>query len=295
MTYDVAIIGGGPAGMTAGLYAKRAGLTAVIFEEASFGGQIVNSHKVDNYPGLPHISGYDLSNALYEQMAEFEIEVVRRKVISLELTGDEKKIITRKNEYRAKKIILATGAAPRKLGILNEDKYTGLGISYCATCDGAFYKDKVTAVLGGGNTALDDALYLANFSKKVYLIHRRDKFRGSPATLEKIKKNEKIEIITSNEVTRLLGDEFLSGIVLKDGTKLCVDGLFIAIGNDPRNELFKEDIALTDNGYIITDERMKTNLEGVYAAGDVVNKKLRQVITAQSDGAIALSSIMEEI
>ncbi len=295
MTYDVAIIGGGPAGMTAGLYAKRAGLTAIIFEEASFGGQIVNSHKVDNFPGLPHISGYDLANILYEQMAEFEIEVVRRKVISLNLSGREKRIATRKNEYIAKNVIIATGAAPRKLGILNEDKLTGMGISYCATCDGAFYKDKITAVLGGGNTALDDAVYLAKFSKKVYLIHRRDEFRGSPATLEKIKANEKIEIITSNEVTALEGDEFLTGIVLKDNKRLKVDGLFIAIGNEPRNELFKDEINLTDNGYIITDESMKTNLEGVYAAGDVVNKKLRQVVTAQSDGAIALSSIMEEL
>lgn len=293
--YDVAIIGGGPAGMTAGLYAKRAGLSAIIFEGDAFGGQIVNSHMVDNYPGLPHISGFDLADRFFKQMAEFDIEVVRRRVISLELTGKEKIIKTKKDEYRAKNVILATGAAPRKLGIPEEEKYTGMGVSYCATCDGAFYKDKVTAVVGGGNTALDDAIYLANFAKKVYLIHRREKFRGNPSTLEKIKKNEKIEIIAPNEVTALCGEDFLTGIILKDERSLKTDGLFIAIGNEPRNELFKDTVALTEDGYILVDERMKTNLDGVYAAGDVVNKKLRQVITAQNDGAIALSGIMEEL
>lgn len=295
MIYDVAIIGGGPAGMTAGLYAKRAGLTAVIFEEKAFGGQIVNSHQVDNYPGLPHISGYDLADKLYNQMAEFEIEVVRRRVISVSLSGAEKKIATKKGEYLAKNVIIATGAAPRKLGIDREDEFIGAGVSYCATCDGAFYKDKVTMVIGGGNTALDDALYLSKFSKKVYLVHRRDKFRGSPSTLEKIKNNDKIEIITSNEVASLEGEQFLSGVKLKDGKTILVDGLFVAIGNEPRTELFKDELSLTPDGYITANEEMKTNLEGVYAAGDVINKKLRQVVTAQNDGAIAVSFITEAL
>lgn len=293
--YDIAIIGGGPAGMTAGLYAARAGLKAVIFEEKFFGGQIINSHKVDNYPALPGISGYDLADRLISQLREFEIDIKNKKIVSCSLFGDEKIISTKKEEFRAKSVIIATGAKPRKLGVENEDKLTGLGVSYCATCDGAFYKDKAVAVVGGGNTALDDALYLANFTKKVYLIHRRDSFRGSETTLAKIKANSKIEIIKNNEIEKINGNEKLESITLKDGLSLQVDGLFIAVGNEPVTELFKDQVALDEKGYVIVDENLKTNLNLVYGAGDVITKKLRQVVTAQSDGAVALSNILEEL
>lgn len=293
--YDVVIIGGGPAGMTAGLYAKRAGLSVVILEKSFFGGQIVNSHKVDNYPGLPGISGYDLSDKFINQLKEFEVEMKNKNVISCDLTGEVKKILLRKEEILARSVIIATGAKPRKLGIPGEEEFIGRGVSYCATCDGAFYKDKVVAVNGGGNTALDDALYLANFSKKVYLIHRRDTFRGSKTTLDKIKKNEKIEIITNNEIVKIKGKEKLESIVLKDDKELLIDGLFVAIGNEPETELFKGQVELNDGGYIKTDENLKTNLSMIYAAGDVIEKKLRQVVTAQNDGAVAVNEIIERL
>lgn len=293
--YDVAIIGGGPAGMTAGLYAKRAGLNAIIFEGGFFGGQIVNSHKVDNYPGLPGISGFELAEKLISQLKEFDIEIVNKKVISLNLSEEEKIIETRKEKYTAKAVILAMGAKPRKLGIENEDIFTGNGISYCATCDGAFYKDKTVAVCGGGNTALDDVLYLTKFAKKIFLIHRRDTFRGDKVTLEKIQKEDKVEIITNSEIDKLLGEDKLLGIELKGGRKIDIDGLFLAIGNEPQTELVKGQIELDSYGYIITDENLKTNLKLVYGAGDVIIKKLRQVITAQNDGAIAVSNILEEL
>ena len=293
--YDVVIIGGGPAGMTAGLYAKRAGLNVLILEKSFFGGQIVNSHRVDNYPGLPGISGYELSEKFINQLKDLEVEIKNKNVVSCDLTGEVKKIVLRKEEIYARSVIIATGAKPRKLGIDGEEKYIGLGVSYCATCDGAFYKDKVVAVCGGGNTALDDSLYLANFSKKVYLIHRRDTFRGSKTTLDKIKQNEKIEIITNNEIIKIKGDEKLKSIVLKDNNEIFVDGLFVAIGNEPETELFKGQVELTDGGYIKTDDNLKTNLNMVYAAGDVTDKKLRQVITAQNDGAIAVNEILERL
>ena len=293
--YDIVVIGGGPAGMTAGLYAKRAGLKVVILEKNFFGGQIVNSHKVDNYPGLPGISGYDLSDKFINQLKELEVEMKNKNVVSCDLTGEIKKINLRKEEILARSVIIATGARPRKLGILGEEEYIGRGVSYCATCDGAFYKDKIVAVNGGGNTALDDALYLANFSKKVYLIHRRDTFRGAKTTLDKIKKNEKIEIITNNEITKIKGNEKLESIVLKDNKELLIDGLFIAIGNEPETEIFKGQVELTEGGYIKTNKNLETNLKMVYGAGDVVDKKLRQVVTAQNDGAIAVNEIIERL
>lgn len=293
--YDLAIIGGGPAGMTAGLYAARAGLKTIIFEEKFFGGQIINSHKVDNYPGLPGISGYDLADKLISQLREFDIDIKNKKIISCNLSGDEKIISTKKEEFKSRAVIIATGAKPRKLGLENEDDFVGLGISYCATCDGAFYKDKTVAVNGGGNTALDDALYLANFSSKVYLIHRRDTFRGSEITLKKIKENPKIEIVTNNEIKSINGRGKLESIILTNGKNLSVDGLFIAIGNEPETDIFKGQIELDEKGYIKTDGNLKTNLKLVYGAGDVISKKLRQVVTAQNDGAVALSNILEEL
>lgn len=292
--YDVVIIGGGPAGITAGIYAARAGLKAVIFESGFFGGQIVNSHKIDNYPALPGISGYEFASKLKEQLKQFDIEIKNNKVIECDLESTPKIIKTKKEEFMAKSVVLATGTTPAKLGALNEEKFIGRGISYCATCDGAFYKDKVVAVIGGGNTALDDALYLCAFVKKVYLIHRRDKFRGAEVTVEKVKKEEKIEIIYNDEVKEFSGNENLDKLILKSGKHLTVDGAFIAIGSIPETELFKGVIKLDEKGFIEADDSLMTNLPLVYAAGDVRTKKLRQVVTAQSDGAIAISNILEK-
>lgn len=293
--YDVAIIGGGPAGITAGIYAARAGLRTAVFEGRFFGGQITNSHKVDNYPGLPGISGADFAAKLLSQLKEFDIDIKNKKVISCDLTGKVKKICTKKEEIEAKSVIIATGAAPRKLGVDNEDKFTGNGVSYCATCDGAFYKDKTIAVVGGGNTALDDAIYLSNFAEKVYLIHRRDEFRAAEVTVNKVKSNSKIELCLNNEVVGINGEDKVESLILKTNEQLKVDGLFVAVGNLPQTELFRDQIELNEGGFIITDSNLKTNLKLVYGAGDVIDKKLRQVVTAQSDGAIAVSNILEEL
>lgn len=293
--YDVAIIGGGPAGITAGIYAARAGLKTVIFEESFFGGQIINSHRIDNYPALPAISGYEFADKLLKQLKEFDIDIKNTKVKECDLHSDIKILKTRKEEFEARSVIIATGASPRKLGLEKEKELTGLGVSYCANCDGAFYKDKTVAVAGGGNTALDDALYLSSFAKKVYLIHRRDEFRAAEITVNKVKENAKIELKLNNTVVELKGDEKLEKVILKNGEELELDGLFIAIGNDPQTDIFKGQLELTEDGFLICDKDLKTNVKLVYGAGDVINKKLRQIVTAQNDGALAITNILEEL
>lgn len=292
--YDVAVIGGGPAGITAGIYSARAGLKTIIFEEKFFGGQIINSHKLDNYPGEFGISGYDFADKLLSQLKEFDVDIKNTGVKECDLKGEIKKIKTRREEFEAKFVIIATGASPRKLGIEREEELTGLGVSYCATCDGAFFKDKTVAVVGGGNTALDDAIYLSSFAKKVYLIHRRNEFRADKVTEDKVRNNEKIELCLSENVIKLLGEDKLSGIILESGREISVDGIFIAIGNVPKTDIFKNELELKD-GFIITDNDLRTNIKGVYGAGDVTVKKLRQVVTAVNDGALAVSGILEEI
>lgn len=293
--YDVAIIGGGPAGITAAIYAARAGLKTIIFEEKFFGGQIINSHKLDNYPAAYGVSGYEFANMLLNQLKEFDVDIKNSGVKGCDFTGEIKVIKTRKEEFEAKAVIVATGASPRKLGIENEERFTGLGVSYCATCDGAFYKDKTVAVVGGGNTALDDAIYLASFVKKVYIIHRRDEFRADEVTVEKVKNNSKIELKLNETVKELKGKDKLSSVKLESGEELEIDGLFVAIGNQPQTNLVKGQLELSDNGFIITDNNLKTNIEGVYGAGDVIVKKLRQVVTAVNDGALAVAGILEEL
>lgn len=293
--YDVAIIGGGPAGITAAIYAARAGLKTVIFEKNFFGGQIVNSHRIDNYPALPKISGYDFAAKLLDQLKEFDVDIKNSGVKELDLKSEIKIIKTRKEEFQAKAVIIATGASPKKLGIENEDKLTGLGVSYCATCDGAFYKDKIVVVVGGGNTALDDAVYLSSFAKKVYLVHRRDTFRAAEVTVNKVKNTKNIELKLNETVVELIGDEKLEKVKLSGGEIIETDGIFIAIGNTPETELVKGQIELTDSGFIVTDANLKTNISLVYGAGDVIDKKLRQIVTAESDGALAVTNILEEL
>lgn len=287
--YDTIIIGAGTAGLTASIYLKRANKNVLVLEGNAYGGQIINANEIENYPGLYKISGYDYATKLYNQAKELGAIINFEKVINIK-DDKIKEVTTNKNTYQAKTIIIATGAANRKLSIEKEDKFIGKGVSYCATCDGAFYKDKAVAIVGGGNTAIDESIYLSNICRKVYLIHRRGEFRAEESQVANLKKINNIEIILNSNVIELNGNDKLENIIIKnkDGkeTNLEVSGLFVAIGQVPSNILFKDIVTLDDNGYIVSDD-CKTNKEGIYVAGDNRTKKVRQLVTAASDGAIA--------
>ena len=227
-----------------------------------------------------------MATKLYNQIIDLGVEVKYEEVISIS-NNDIKEVETKENKYKCKSIIIATGTTNRKLNIENEDKFIGKGISYCATCDGAFYKDKNVCVVGGGNTALEDALYLSNISNKVYLIHRRDTFRGDQILVDKVKNTSNIEIIYNSNITKLNGNDHLESIIINDKDEINIDGLFIAIGQIPNNNIFKDIINLDEEGYIISDELCHTNIDGIFVAGDNKKKELRQLVTATSDGAIA--------
>ena len=294
MTYDIAIIGAGPAGMTAALYGMRAGMNVLLLEKAFPGGQMVSSNFVENYPGFTGISGAELAMNMKKQLTDITYKTA--EAVSLDILGDIKIIRTNKEEFTANNIIIATGANPKKLGFMNEERLTGRGISYCATCDGAFYRGKTATVIGGGNTALDDALYLANFCEQVNLVHRRNEFRGDASTVEKVKANEKIQIYTEFVPVEFIGEEILSEIRLKnlkteETLSLSTDGLFIAIGYQPNVGFLPEGILKSDTNEIITDKNLMTNIENVYAIGDVRRKELRQIVTACADGAEVISAI----
>lgn len=294
--HDIIVVGAGPAGMTAALYALRANKKVLVIEAKVPGGQIVNASLVENYPGIQSISGAQYSIDLYNQIKNLGCDFAFETVIRI---TNDLKVITSKNEYSAKAIILATGAQNRKLNIENEDKYIGKGVSYCATCDGAFYKDKVTMVVGGGNTALEDAVYLSNLAKKVYLVHRRDSFRGENKYLEELRSKENIEFIMNSKVSKINGDERLKSVEVEDlnnETKAIeIDGLFIAVGQEPKNQIFEDIIELDDKGYIKTADGVHTNIEKIYVAGDTKNKELKQLVTAVSDGAIAANVAIKEM
>ncbi|WP_291492646.1 thioredoxin-disulfide reductase [Desulfurella sp.] len=300
--YDVVIIGGGPAGLTAGIYAARSGLKTIILEEKVFGGQIVFSAALENYPGFPEgISGMDIIDKFLEQAKKFEVEISYDGVEKIENDISCKRVIlTNKSCITTKTIILATGASADRLGCPGEAKFIGKGVSYCATCDGAFFKGKTVAVVGGGDSALEEALYLANLVKKIYLIHRRDQFRAVKILQDRVKKNNKIEIVFDSVVKEILGDKFVKGVLIenvktKQQSRLDIDGIFIYIGLTP-NSKFVSDLIQTDEyGYIITNEEMETNIPGIFAAGDVRKKSLRQVVTACADGAIAASNAQKYI
>ena len=293
--YDIIVVGAGPAGMTAAIYGLRANKKVLVIDSKGYGGQIINAFKVENYPGVLNISGLELATNMYNQLKTLNCKFKVESVIKLE----KNKVITNKGEYSTKTIIIATGVNNRKLNIKNEDNFIGKGVSYCATCDGNFYKDKVVAVVGGGNTALEDVLYLSNIAKLVYLIHRRDSFRGDFKYLDAIKECSNIKIITNANVYRLLGDDVLSGIELinheglKD--KLNIDGLFVAIGQEPNNLIFNNIIDLDDSGYIISNDGVHTSCDGIYVAGDARVKELRQLTTAVSDGSIAATVAIKEM
>ena len=292
--YDIIIVGAGPAGLTSALYARRAGKKVLVLEAKTYGGQIINTSSIENYPALPNVSGFDFATNLYNQVKALDAEIKFETVIRIE---EDKTVVTNKDKYQAKSIILATGAENRKLNLDKEAELVGKGVSYCATCDGNFYKDKIVAVNGGGNTALEDAIYLSNLAKKVYLIHRRDEFRGEQKYLEELKKKDNVEFILNANVIKLNGEDRLESIDIKQNDEvktIDIDGLFIAVGQEPKNEIFANLINL-NNGYIDSIDGVHTNVDGIYVAGDTRVKELRQLTTAVSDGAIAATTAIKEM
>lgn len=294
--YDLIILGAGPAGLTAGIYAARGGLNAVIVESKAVGGQAALTAEIENYPGFASVSGYELVSLMQAQCEALGVSFVFDAPVTLSLDGDVKRVETAYSDtLEARAVILATGALPRTLGIERESELMGGGVSYCATCDGAFFRGKPVAVVGGGNTAVEDALYLEKFASEVYLIHRRDALRADAILADRVK-NSGVHIVWDSVVTALDGDKKLQSVTLKnvksgDTSSLAVNGLFVAVGQKPATE------GLTgvelDGGYIVTDSEMRTSLPGVFAAGDVRKKTLRQVVTAAADGAVAAESAIK--
>ena len=295
MMYDIIIIGAGPAGLTAGIYARCASKKVLILEALTYGGQIVNALDIDNYPVEPHISGYDFATKLYNQTKEMGAEIVFEKAIDIKSEIDYKEVITNKNTYKSKTIIIATGAENRKLRLENEDELVGKGVSYCATCDGSFYKNKDVAIVGGGNTAIEDALYLSDIVNKVYLIHRRDEFRADQALLNELNKKDNIEYVLNSNVTKINGKDRLESIEINNEKVINISCLFIAVGRVPENQNFAKIIDLNENGYVIAQEDCHTNVAGIFVAGDNRVKSLRQLVTATSDGAIAATEAIKYI
>lgn len=295
MAYDVIIIGAGPAGLTAGLYAARGGMKTAVFEKGATGGQMSSSWEIENYPGVPaDSSGPDIANRMREQAASFGVEFVQDTVYNFAKDGDTITVETDEHTYTCGALILALGADPRLLGAPGEKELRGLGVSYCATCDANFFRDMDVAVVGGGDTALEEAAYLTKFAKKVTLIHRRDEFRGAKILQERIKKNPKIEILYDSTVDSIqsgpdgLVDKIeVRNLISGKVEDLPVQGIFIFVGHIPNTRFLEGKVRLTGSGYIPTNDRMETNVPGVYAAGDVREKELRQIVTATADGAIA--------
>lgn len=297
--YDLIILGAGPAGLTAAIYAKRAMLGALLIEKNYMGGgQIINTYEVDNYPGLPGIGGFDLGQKMSEHADKFEIEKVSENIVSIDVTSDIKKVVTEDGAYEAKAIIIATGNSPAKLNVKGEEEFAGMGVSYCATCDGAFFRNKVTCVVGGGDVAVEDAIFLSRGCTKVYLIHRRDELRAAAVLQDELKNTPNIEVIYDSILTEIKGDDLVSSVIVKnvktsEESELNVSGTFIAVGNNPNGAFIPEEILTDEKGYIIADETGTTNVPGVFAAGDIRAKKLRQVVTAVADGANAVYSVQD--
>ncbi|HPG29847.1 MAG TPA: thioredoxin-disulfide reductase [bacterium] len=299
--YDVIIIGAGPAGLTAGLYAARAKLKTLIIENKYPGGQIIITEFIENYPGFKEpVSGYELVQNFLEHSLKFGAEQITDEIKEIIPQKDNHKIITSTAEYSAKTIIICSGASPRILNIPGENEFTGRGVSYCATCDAAFFKNKEVAVIGGGDTALEEALFLTKFVSKVRLIHRRDKFRAMKVIVDRVLNNDKIEIIYNSKPVSINGADKVESITIenvlnKDEMTIKIDGVFVFAGYIPNNLLVPEMIAKTEDGYIITDDKLETNISGIFAAGDVREKYLRQVVTACADGATAAFAAMRHI
>ena len=296
---DIIIIGAGPAGLTAAIYARRAAKSVLVLEAMSFGGQIINTPHIENYPVAAHISGFDFATKVYEQAKALGAEFKFEKALEIRDNGGSKTVVTAKGRYEAKAVIIATGSRSRKLGVEGEDKLIGRGISYCAACDGAFFRNKTVAVAGGGNTALEDALYLADIAEKVYLIHRRDGFRGEQSTVQKLKERANVEFVLNSRVTKLNADKRLQSIEVTDkqgnARTLEVSGLFTAIGRIPENQSFSDVIELDEAGYAASSENCRTKTPGIFVAGDNRAKEVRQLVTATADGAVAATEAVKYI
>ena len=294
---DAIIIGSGPAGLAAAIYGKRANLNIAVVEKEYEGtGQIAESSCVDNYLGLPGINGYDLGEQFRNHAVDFGVDFIEHEVVAIEKQpGGWKLAFEDGSSKEARTVIYAAGAQPRKADVPGEDRYIGKGVSYCAICDGAFYKGKTVAVLGGGDTAVDEALYLSDLCEKVYLIHRRTEFRGAAQRVEQARKKANIEFVLGETVKEFVGGEKLTAVRLNSGTSMELNGVFVAYGSKPQTELLRGIVALDDSGYVVANEDGRTSQEGFFVAGDVRTKTLRQVVTAVSDGANAITSVAEYI
>ena len=289
--YDSIIIGGGPAGLTAAIYLRRANKNVLVLESNVCGGQILNANNVENYPGIKSISGFDLSMNMMNQAMDLGAEIKYETVLKVD---EDKTVYTNKNTYKAKTVIIAVGSKNRKLKMENEDKFIGKGISYCATCDGNFFKGKDVAVVGGGDVALDDILYLSSIANHVYSIVRKDSFKGETKELDEVKNNN-VTVFYNSEITKIIGEDSLEKIIINDKDEINVSGLFIAIGQEPNNHMFKNILEIDENGYIITVDEVKTKNKGIYVVGDARDKLLRQLTTAVSDGALAATYAIREM
>lgn len=295
--YDIIIIGAGPAGLTAALYALRANKKVLVFEARSYGGQIINASKIENYPAIQMISGFDFATNLYNQVLNMGMEIKYETVVRI----DEDKNVTTSggNTYSAKAVIIATGADKRKLHISGEEEFNGKGVSYCATCDGNFYKKKVVAVVGGNISALEDAIYLSDLASKVYVIHKDDSFGGEERLYNELKEKPNVEFILNSEVIKINGNEFVESIDIKDKdnntSNINANGVFIVVGQEPKNELFSNIVELDKFGYIESEDGVHTKIKGIYVAGDTRQKILRQLTTAVGDGANAATIAIREM
>jgi len=297
---DVVIIGAGPGGLSAAIYAKRAMLNFVVIEKFLPGGGIANTFELENYLGLGKISGMEMADLMMKHIELLDIEIQTEEVKSLDLNQDIKEIKTNKHLYRSKNVVIATGASYKKLGCRGENRLLGRGVSNCATCDGFLYKDKTVLVVGGGDVAVEDAIYLARIAKKVYLVHRRDQLRAVKSLQDRVFKIDNVEILWHHELKEIQGEDFVEKALVYNNqtnkeTLLDVNGIFIAVGYQPNINFLGEDIDFTDHGWIITNERCETNIKGVYAVGDIRDTFLKQVATAVSDGAIAISDLSKDI
>lgn len=293
MRYDVIIIGGGPAGLSAAIYSARGGLKTAVFEKGMIGGQINVTEDVENYPGFEKpLSGFELTSKMQAQAERFGANIIEEEIIALGMEGLCKVIETDSGKYRTKSVIICTGAHPRRLNVPGEERLTGRGVSYCATCDGALYRDKVVAVVGGGDSAIEEGIFLTRFASKVIVVHRRDELRAQKIIQERAFANPKMEFVWNSVIQEIHGDTKVSKLEIvnrltKEITMMPVDGLFIYVGILPNNDLLESRIELDSAGFVLTDEYMHTNVPGIYAAGDIRHTVLRQVVTATSDGAIA--------
>lgn len=297
MKYDVIIIGAGPAGLSAAVYAKRAGFTTLVLDKSPVsGGQVLSTYEVDNYLGIPGVTGIELGEKFKNHAVSAGAEFVCAQVLSIDAEGETKVVHTDKEDYEASAVIFAVGAHHAKLGVKGEEELTGMGVSYCATCDGAFFKNRKVAVVGGGDVAIEDAIFLARGCEKVYVIHRRDTFRAAHSLVDRAREMPNIEFIIDTTVTEICGEDMVEKLVLsnvktKEQTELEVNGIFIAVGIVPDTELLQGVVRMDEKGYILSDELGNTSVSGIFAAGDCKKKRLRQIITAVADGANAVTGV----